>query len=453
MTNIRNVNWRDGRPRFSPGPALRAEAYAGTDLRWPDPAPDGWKPTDLKTGDRNGGRWFTRGEAIDWSDNFVSGRKARATAANRSKARPVRVGVSVAGMFEAWRQSPKFKKPRPEGYSVHTIEDYAQKARVLEEDHPLIWNMPAAAVTRPLLRAAFERTQMKRGLATARGMILTLSGCYAWATLVGAVKRTDNPALKLKMSKPAPRVRFGSRAEIDGLVAMADAIGRPELGDGVLLAVWTGQRQGDRCAYLHKGVLHGRRHFRQSKTGAIVAVLESPQLEARLSASLRRRAAARAEALLAIGGSDAGRRAVELRFAHVLLDETRWLPFSGDHWSRSFAQLRQMLTAGLGHNETPADALARHAKGDKGQKPDAWKVAPVASVETLWDLDMRDTAVTWMALAGSTIPEIIAVTGHDAETAHTILKHYLARHPEMADAAIRKMIEWYDNDGETEIGL
>lgn len=451
MNTIRNVNWRDGRPRFSPGPAMRAEGYAGTDLRWPDQVPQGWKPADLKSGERFEGRWFTRGEAIDWSDAFVSGRKARATAPKRRRTRPAKAGVSVAGMFEAWRQSPKFKKPRPEGYSPSTIEDYAQKARVMEEDHPLIWAMPATAVTRPLLRAAFEQTQMKRGLATARGMILTVSAAFSWATLVGKVLRKDNPALKLQMSKPAPRVRFGSRAEIDGLVAMADAIGRPELGDGVLLAVWTGQRQGDRVAYLHKGVLHGRRHFRQSKTGAIVAVLESPQLEARLSAAMARRAAARAEALLA-AASGASRAAAEVRFGHVLLDETRWLPFSGDHWSRSFADLRALLTAGLGHNETPDEALARHARG-KDPRFNSWRVAPVPSVANLWDLDLRDTAVTWMALAGSTIPEIIAVTGHDAETAHTILKHYLARHPEMADAAIRKMIDWYDNNGETEIGL
>lgn len=34
-----------------------------------------------------------------------------------------------------------------------------------------------------------------------------------------------------------------------------------------------------------------------------------------------------------------------------------------------------------------------------------------------------------------------------------ILKHYLARHPEMAGNAIAKMVSWYDAGGETEIGL
>ena len=75
------------------------------------------------------------------------------------------------------------------------------------------------------------------------------------------------------------------------------------------------------------------------------------------------------------------------------------------------------------------------------------------TVADLRDQDLRDTAVTWMALAGATIPEIIAVTGHTAESATRILKHYLARHPEMADSAIGKMMAWYDGGGETEFGL
>lgn len=61
-----------------------------------------------------------------------------------------------------------------------------------------------------------------------------------------------------------------------------------------------------------------------------------------------------------------------------------------------------------------------------------------------------DAAATWMALAGATIPGIISVSG---QTATRILKHYLARHPEMADSAIGKMLAWYEGGGETEMGL
>lgn len=65
----------------------------------------------------------------------------------------------------------------------------------------------------------------------------------------------------------------------------------------------------------------------------------------------------------------------------------------------------------------------------------------VPTLSDFHDQDLRDTAVTWMGLGGATVPEIISVTGHSADSATTILKHYLAHHPEMADSAIGKMIE------------
>ncbi len=52
--------------------------------------------------------------------------------------------------------------------------------------------------------------------------------------------------------------------------------------------------------------------------------------------------------------------------------------------------------------------------------------------------------MTWLGFAGATIPQICAVTGHSAQGATTILKHYLAQHPDMADAAIGKLVAWYE---------
>lgn len=449
----KHVAWREGRPRFSPGPELRAEGLKGTDLRWPEPPPQGWKPETLKPGERNCGRWFSRGECVDWSEAFQLERRRRRAAADRKAGgklarAPGRAPYTVAMMLRDWQASPKWQLPRAQGgYSEATRNDYRWKLAIVEDDHPLIWNAPAAAVDRTHLRAMFEeiwigrpkqdaRGELRaRGLASARGAVLALSAGYAWALLRGKVRRPDNPAYKLKMQKPAPRVRFGTRPEIEALVAAADRIGRPDWGDMILLAVWTGQRQGDRVELRHKGLLAGRRHFRQGKTGAIVAVLQSPILEARLKAAAERRRAVRAEALLAARTAEERQR-VEDRMAHVVLDESRWVPYSGDHWSRCYAELRGIVAEGV-----PGDV-----EGD-------WKVKPVPTVATLWDLDFRDTSVTWMALAGATIAEICAVTGHELDTATQVLKHYLARHPEMADEALRKMVAWYDAGGETEFGL
>jgi len=227
----------------------------------------------------------------------------------------------------------------------------------------------------------------------------------------------------------------------------------------VMLALWTGQRQADRLALLATQKLGNRRIFKQGKTGAIVAIREAPELEARLVAAAARRAAARAAALLAAPSPEA-RRAVELRFAHVVLDEAadtrpgrpsapRWLPFDRFHYSKTYADVREAAARGVLENGElgPVPGDNRELAGLR------FIIQPCPSVADLRDQDLRDTAVTWMALAGATIPEIISVTGHTPESATRILKHYLAQHPAMADSAIGKMIAWYDGNGETEFGL
>jgi hypothetical protein len=62
------------------------------------------------------------------------------------------------------------------------------------------------------------------------------------------------------------------------------------------------------------------------------------------------------------------------------------------------------------------------------------------------DQDLRDTAVTWLANAGCTLPEIASITGHSLQSIHSILKHYLAITPELADSAIAKYVAWMRED-------
>ncbi len=54
-------------------------------------------------------------------------------------------------------------------------------------------------------------------------------------------------------------------------------------------------------------------------------------------------------------------------------------------------------------------------------------------------LDLRDTAVTRLALAGCSMAELSAITGHSLKTIQEIMKHYLVIQLEMADAAIAKL--------------
>ena len=50
--------------------------------------------------------------------------------------------------------------------------------------------------------------------------------------------------------------------------------------------------------------------------------------------------------------------------------------------------------------------------------------------------DLRGTAVTMMAEAGCSVPQIVAVTGHTLQSATRILERYMARTSRMAEAAI-----------------
>jgi hypothetical protein len=74
-------------------------------------------------------------------------------------------------------------------------------------------------------------------------------------------------------------------------------------------------------------------------------------------------------------------------------------------------------------------------------------VWPYPSIAGKRDQDLRDTAVTWLARAGSTLPEIAAVTGHSLTSIHNIMKHYLAITPELGDVAVDKLAAWMEREG------
>jgi integrase len=66
------------------------------------------------------------------------------------------------------------------------------------------------------------------------------------------------------------------------------------------------------------------------------------------------------------------------------------------------------------------------------------------SDEDLHFHDLRGTAVTRLALAGCTVPQIVAITGHSPRDVDEILKaHYLGGQAELADQAIVKLVAAY----------
>jgi len=74
-------------------------------------------------------------------------------------------------------------------------------------------------------------------------------------------------------------------------------------------------------------------------------------------------------------------------------------------------------------------------------------VRPMPSVAANKFMDTRDTSVTRLAMAGRTLYQIAAITGHTYQSIQRILRHYLALNRDMADAAIDGLVAWMDREG------
>ncbi len=416
------IAWRDGRPRFQPSPQLRREGWKGEDLRHgPVVARPGRQPQKI-------GAWYTREEAVVWAADRAAAIQARRADLAKARAGRRRAPslttsvtpdwVTIEDLFEAWSKSPRMAGGEDEGrrrrtaVAAGTRRDYRIKTRVLADFDPTLWGSPVDALTKPIVYDLYERLWKERGLATARGVIAVFSTAISWGIRKGKVRLAVNPCSQLGMETPPPRVRCLTPLEVRALVAAADRIGRPEIGDAITLGVWTGQRQSDRLAMADGGTLDGRRVFRQQKTGAIVMIPDAPEVTARLEAMRARR------------------REWTVQPIEVVIDEKRRVPFRREHYSHVFADVRAAAVAGC-----------------KDARSGSWIAEPVASLADARDQDLRDTAVTWLARSGCTLPEICQITGHSMQSAQQTLKHYLASHPQIADNAIKKLVAWMEGQG------
>jgi integrase len=147
----------------------------------------------------------------------------------------------------------------------------------------------------------------------------------------------------------------------------------------LLLAMWTGQRQGDllRLPWSAYDGTHIR--FRQSKGGKRVVIRVGTPLKAALDATPKR--------------------------STIILTNRDGKPWTPDGFRASWGK--------------------------------ACKAAGIIGV-TFHDL--RGTAVTRLALAECTEAEIATITGHSLRSVRAILDtHYLARDPALGESAIRKL--------------
>jgi integrase len=387
---IKHVTWRDGRPRFTPGPGLRKLGYKPESIKGPT------------------GNWLPLNEIKPWIKGRLADlaeRKTRQVEGKRQAPLPRVVAIyTVEDVFDDLWRDPRFAlaggdtgKRRHGVLAAKTIWDYKNKAKALAKFDPELYTSPAASITRATAKAIHAKLWTDKGLPMANGMLAVWRLAMSHAHDRGKI--AQNPLLKLRLKSIDPRLRIGTPAEIDALMTAADKLD-PEMGDAIMLALYTGQRQGDVLQLTERNEDNGRIRFIQAKTGARVRVRALPPLAARLAAARARK--------LANGHAQA---------PTIVVSRYTGQPIAGMQCTKRFAELRRKAAQA------------------------------VPSVASLWFMDLRDTAVTRLAMASCTLPEIAAITGHSIETINTIIKHYLELNEAQADAAIDKLSAWLDQEG------
>jgi integrase len=178
-----------------------------------------------------------------------------------------------------------------------------------------------------------------------------------------------------KLYKAERQEKIWTAAQVEAFIA----VGSPELSLALLMALWTGQRQGDLLRATWDWVDGDRLKLKQSKTGAYVVIPLSKVLIERLGATPRR--------------------------SVRILTNSKGNPWTSDGFQTSWG-----------------------------------KACKRAGVEGVTFHDLRGTAVTRFAKAGCTVPEIAAITGHSLKDAEAILEaHYLGGSEALARAAMEKL--------------
>lgn len=276
---------------------------------------------------------------------------------------------TIQSIVNQYQASPVFADLAP-----RTRRDYAAHICLIEAE---FGDFPLDGLTDRRTRAEFLGWRDRMAIKSRRQadyVFATFARILAWAFDRGLT--LANPC-----EKPG-RLYRSARAEsiwTEADEAALQAVAPPRLWLAYMLAVWTGQRQGD-LLRLPWSSYDGRYiRLRQSKTGRRVVLPVGAPLKELLDATPRR--------------------------AITILTTV-----SGTAWT------------GMGFSASWRKAVAK------------------AQISGLTFHDIRGTAVTRLAVAGCSEAEIATITGHSLRDVGAILDaHYLSRDSQMAESAIRKL--------------
>jgi integrase len=257
--------------------------------------------------------------------------------------------------------------------SAATQRNYRMYFRLIEDEFA---DLPIRALSDPEVRGEFKRWRDK--LADK-----PRTADYAWTTLARVLsfakdrgRITINPCAAGGRLYQADRIdKIWGEAEIGSVLSVAP----PELELALMLALWTGQRQGDLLRLPWSGYTGTHIRLRQSKTQRTVVIPVSIYLKEFLELAPRR--------------------------STLILTNTKGLPWTSDGFRSSWA-----------------------------------KLCAKAKIDGLTFHDLRGSAVVRLALAGATVPEVATFTGHSLKDVEAILDaHYLGRDVQLAENALRKL--------------
>jgi len=204
---------------------------------------------------------------------------------------------------------------------------------------------------------------------------------YAWTTLARIMSfAKDRGIIAVNPCERGGRLYVADRKDkiwTEQDIAAVLAVASNEIQ--LALALWSGQRQGDLLRLPWSAYDSPYIRLRQSKGGRRVAMPAGAPLRALLDATNRR--------------------------GPLILTNTLGRPWTSDGFRTSWA-----------------------------------KACERAGVEGLTFHDLRGTAVVRLAIAGASVPQIAAVTGHSLKDVEAILDaHYLGRDIQLAEAAVLKL--------------
>lgn len=208
------------------------------------------------------------------------------------------------------------------------------------------------------------------------------SADFAWMVLVRVLSfAKDRGMISVNIAERGGRLYRSTRRDrtwSDADVAAFEAVAPPYMRLAIQLALWTGQRKGDLLRLSWSDFDGSNMRFTQSKTKARVLVPMGPLADVLRSQSS----------------------------SGAILRNSRGGAWTSDGFNTSWR-----------------------------------KCCAKAGITDLTFHDLRGTAITRMALAGCTVPEIAAVTGHSLKDVEAVLDmHYLGGRAELAASAMRKMV-------------